>query len=212
VNAPVPSALSVQGLGLTIGGATILQDVDLAVDAGSLIGVIGPNGAGKTTLFNAISGLMRPTSGSISMDGRDITAMSVPARARAGLGRTFQTSSNFPRLSVLENVAFWAELSGAGGMSASDALSALGIGHLSDLPARYLSAGQRRRVNLTRALTSGARLWLLDEPTTALDASTTQALTGLIDRHLESGGLAVISTHTDLGLRAAGTLMLGAAA
>ena len=97
-------------------------------------------------------------------------------------------------------------------MAATDALAALGIGHLSDLPARYLSAGQRRRVNLTRALTSGADLWLLDEPTTALDAATTDALTSLIDGHLKSGGMAVISTHAELGLAETGTLTLGGAA
>ena len=97
----VPSALQIQGLGLQIGGATILKDVELDVATGSLVGVIGPNGAGKTTLFNVISGLMAPTSGRVLMNGDDITKASVPARARAGLGRTFQTSSLFPRLSVL---------------------------------------------------------------------------------------------------------------
>ena len=98
------AALRVEGLGLQIGGATILGDVDLEIAPGSLVGVIGPNGAGKTTLFNAISGVIRPTSGRILLDGEDITALSVPKRARAGLGRTFQTSSLFPKLSILENV------------------------------------------------------------------------------------------------------------
>ncbi len=110
MSTPVPSALTITGLGLQIGGATILKDVDLDVAAGSLVGVIGPNGAGKTTLFNVISGLMKPTAGRILMDGVDITSASVPARARAGLGRTFQTSSLFPRLSVLENVRLAAQV------------------------------------------------------------------------------------------------------
>src|SRR5829696_6038624 len=101
---PVPkppstaASLRIEGLGLQIGGATILKDVELDVAAGSLVGVIGPNGAGKTTLFNVVSGLTKPTAGRIILDGTDITTMSVPARARAGLGRTFQTSSLFPRL------------------------------------------------------------------------------------------------------------------
>ena len=103
VQQPAPSALRVESLGLQIGGATILKDVDLDVAPGSLVGVIGPNGAGKTTLFNVVSGIMTPTSGRVMMNGEDITRMSVPARARAGLGRTFQTSSLFPKLSVLEN-------------------------------------------------------------------------------------------------------------
>ena len=101
MSTPVPSALTISGLGLQIGGATILKDVELDVAAGSLVGVIGPNGAGKTTLFNVVSGLLKPTSGRVLMNGDDITRASVPARARAGLGRTFQTSSLFPRLSVL---------------------------------------------------------------------------------------------------------------
>ena len=95
MNAPVPpveSAIRVDSLGLQIGGATILKDVQLDVAAGSFVGVIGPNGAGKTTLFNVISGLVKPTAGRVLMHGEDITTMSVPARARAGLGRTFQTS------------------------------------------------------------------------------------------------------------------------
>ncbi len=89
MGAPVPSALKIQALGLQIGGATILKDVELDVAAGSLVGVIGPNGAGKTTLFNVVSGLMKPTAGRVLMDGVDVTTSSVPARARAGLGRTF---------------------------------------------------------------------------------------------------------------------------
>jgi branched-chain amino acid transport system ATP-binding protein len=114
MSTPVPSALLIEGLGLQIGGATILKDVDLDIAPGSIVGVIGPNGAGKTTLFNVISGVARPTAGRIVMDGVDITRASIAQRARAGLGRTFQTSSLFPRLSVLENVRLAAQV-GRGG-------------------------------------------------------------------------------------------------
>ncbi|KHL18067.1 UNVERIFIED_CONTAM: branched-chain amino acid ABC transporter substrate-binding protein, partial [Mumia flava] len=86
-------ALALHGIGLRIGAATILDGVDLTVDTGSMVGIIGPNGAGKTTLFNVVSGLARPTTGSVELDGRDITGLSVQRRARAGLGRTFQTLS-----------------------------------------------------------------------------------------------------------------------
>ena len=133
MSTPVPSApsgeaarrgspLKIEGLGLQIGGATILKDVELDVAAGSLVGVIGPNGAGKTTLFNVISGLMKPTAGRVVLDDRDITTASVPARARAGLGRTFQTSSLFPKLSVLENVRLAAQVS-LGGSGSLDMTS-----------------------------------------------------------------------------------------
>ena len=101
---PATPALQVKDLGLRIGGATILEQVDLEIEKGAFIGVIGPNGAGKTTLFNVVSGITRPTSGTVHLDGRDVTGMSVHRRARAGLGRTFQTSSLFPQLTVRENV------------------------------------------------------------------------------------------------------------
>ena len=101
--------LSTRGLGLDIGGATIVADVSLEVAEGEFIGIIGPNGAGKTSLFNLLSGLLRPTAGSVELAGRDITRDPPYRRARAGLGRTFQVSSVFPRLGTLENVRLAAE-------------------------------------------------------------------------------------------------------
>lgn len=175
---PVPPALSVEGLGLQIGGATILQDVNLEIAPGSLVGVIGPNGAGKTTLFNVISGISRPTAGRILMDGEDITRTSVPLRARAGLGRTFQTSSLFPRLSVLENVRIAAQVGLGGNYSllrfprASDAatqialeqLIKLGLTHKLDTAAGDISHGDKRKLEIAVLLATDAKLVLLDEP------------------------------------------------
>ncbi|MBX5474962.1 MAG: ATP-binding cassette domain-containing protein, partial [Thermoleophilia bacterium] len=88
--------LATRNLGLDIGGATIVADVSLEVRRGELLGIIGPNGAGKTSLFNLLSGLLRPTVGSVELAGRDVTGLSPDLRARAGLGRTFQLSSVFP--------------------------------------------------------------------------------------------------------------------
>ncbi|MET0736028.1 MAG: ABC transporter ATP-binding protein [Microbacterium sp.] len=178
MSTPVPSALRIEGLGLQIGGATILKDVALDIAAGSLVGVIGPNGAGKTTLFNVISGLMKPTDGRILMDGADITSASVPARARAGLGRTFQTSSLFPRLSVLENVRLAAQVSLGGSASLvrfprrSDAatelalatLEAVGLTHKLDAAAGDISHGDKRKVEIAVLLATDASIVLLDEP------------------------------------------------
>ena len=101
--------LATRNLGLDIGGAKIVADVSLEVRAGELVGIIGPNGAGKTTLFNLLSGLLRPTAGSVELHGRDVTGDPPYRRARAGLGRTFQVSSVFPLLSVYENVRLAAE-------------------------------------------------------------------------------------------------------
>ena len=106
VAAPI---LATRGLGLDIGGATIVADVSLDVVEGELLGIIGPNGAGKTSLFNLLSGLYRPTHGTIEIGGRDVTHDAPYRRTRAGLGRTFQISSVFPRLSALENARLAAE-------------------------------------------------------------------------------------------------------
>lgn len=178
MSAPVPSALTIKGLGLQIGGATILKDVALDVAAGSLVGVIGPNGAGKTTLFNVISGLMKPTAGRIRMDGVDITSSSVTARARAGLGRTFQTSSLFPRLSVVENVRLAAQVGLGGAASlfrfprktdaatrlALERLDAVGLRHKADTAAGDISHGDKRKLEIAVLLATDASLVLLDEP------------------------------------------------
>lgn len=175
---PVPPALTIDGLGLQIGGATILQDVDLEIAPGSLVGVIGPNGAGKTTLFNVISGISRPTTGRILMDGEDITRSSVPQRARAGLGRTFQTSSLFPRLSVLENVRIAAQVGLGGNYSlvrfprrtdaatqiALEQLIKVGLTHKLETAAGDISHGDKRKLEIAVLLATDAKLVLLDEP------------------------------------------------
>lgn len=163
---------------MQIGGATILKDVDLDIAAGSLVGVIGPNGAGKTTLFNVVSGLVKPTSGRVVLDDHDITTASVPARARAGLGRTFQTSSLFPKLSVLENVRLAAQVSLGGSSSlfrfptatdaatrlATEKLEAVGLGHKAEALAGDISHGDKRKLEIAVLLATEASLILLDEP------------------------------------------------
>ncbi|MFC5337065.1 ABC transporter ATP-binding protein [Leucobacter denitrificans] len=173
-----PSALRVEGLGLKIGGATILKDVNLDVPQGSIVGVIGPNGAGKTTLFNVISGLVTPTSGSVHLHGDDITRTSVAARARAGLGRTFQTSSYFPMLTVLENVRLAAQVSEGGSNSlfhfpkrgdtatvkALESLEKVGLAHKAETLAGDVSHGDKRKLEIAVLLVSEASLVLLDEP------------------------------------------------
>lgn len=175
---PVPSALRVEGLGLKIGGATILEDVNLDVPQGEIVGIIGPNGAGKTTLFNVISGLLDPTAGTVHMNGTDITKTPVPVRARAGLGRTFQTSSYFPELSVLENVRLAAQVAEGGNYSlfhfpkrsdiatqkAIETLDVVGLGHKADTLAGGISHGDKRKLEIAVLLVTDASLVLLDEP------------------------------------------------
>ncbi|MDL9980142.1 ABC transporter ATP-binding protein [Microbacterium sp. ASV49] len=178
MSTPTPPALRISGLGLTIGGATILDAVDLEVASGSLVGVIGPNGAGKTTLFNAVSGIVKPTAGRIELDGVDITRMPVAERARAGLGRTFQTSSLFPKLTVFENVRLASQAAhgrpyallqrpratDAATARARDALAEVGLAHVADMPAGGISHGDKRKLEIAVLLATDARTVLLDEP------------------------------------------------
>lgn len=203
------AVFSGQNIDCVRGERQVLSGAAFSLESGAALVLRGANGSGKSTLLRLMAGLMRPAGGAITWDGENIAED--PHEHNRRIAYIGHADAVKPALSVIENVAFWSELSGAGGMSGLDALAALGIGHLAELPARYLSAGQRRRVTLTRMLTSGATLWLLDEPTTALDQNTSDALRGLVDGHLKSGGMAVISTHTDLGLACAGTLTLGTA-
>ncbi|WP_084073046.1 ABC transporter ATP-binding protein [Demequina sp. NBRC 110052] len=214
MSAPTPPALHVDGIGLTIGGATILDGVDLHVEPGTKIGVIGPNGAGKTTLFNVISGVMRPTAGTVTLGGTDITRMSVPARARAGLGRTFQTSSYFPRLSVLENVRVAAQVSRGGNYSllhfprrddpateaAHAALHEVGLAHRADAMAGDISHGDKRKLEIATLLATDTRIVLLDEPMAGVGSGD---VNGLVDRirDLHDGGrrtVLMVEHHIDV--------------
>ncbi len=206
----VPPALAVRGLGLQIGGASILKDVDLEVPAGSLVGVIGPNGAGKTTLFNVISGIAKPTEGTVHLGGADITRMSVPRRARAGLGRTFQTSNLFPKLSLLENVRLAAQVSRGGSYSllkfprrhdaaTEEALARLddvGLSHKVHTPAGDISHGDKRKLEIAVLLATDSDVLLLDEPMAGVSRADIPGLVDLISRlHRDSGRTILMVEH-----------------
>ncbi|HEU0304274.1 MAG TPA: ABC transporter ATP-binding protein [Gaiellaceae bacterium] len=170
--------LATTGLGLDIGGATIVADVSLEVRAGEFLGIIGPNGAGKTSLFNLLSGLYRPTAGTIELAGVDVTRDPPYRRAEKGLGRTFQISSVFPRLPVLENVRLAAEARLGGTMKiwrraarvrralerARWALGLVGLSAREGVPAGALSQGDKRKLELAIVLAGDADVILLDEP------------------------------------------------
>jgi branched-chain amino acid transport system ATP-binding protein len=174
----VAPILATRNLGLDIGGATIVADVGLEVRAGEFLGIIGPNGAGKTSLFNLLSGLYRPTHGAIVLAGRDVTNDPPYRRTRAGLGRTFQISSVFPRLTSLENVRLAAEARLGGAMRvwrrasrvreaverASWALDRVGLGRRQLTLAGSLSHGDKRKLELAMVLAADPEIVLLDEP------------------------------------------------
>jgi len=183
------SVLSVRGLSWAVGGTTIVDDVSFDVADGEFVAVIGPNGAGKTSLFNLISGLIRPTAGSVALDGVDLGPLPPHRRARRGLGRTFQTSSVFPALTVRENVRIAAASRGSclrlwrrasAFPSADAALDDVGLSQKADEPAGLLSHGDKRKLELAVLLASEPRIMLLDEPMAGVATGEVPALTELI--------------------------------
>jgi branched-chain amino acid transport system ATP-binding protein len=174
----VAAILATRNLGLDIGGATIVADVSLEVAEGEFLGIIGPNGAGKTSLFNLLSGLYRPTAGQVEVDGRDVTRDPPHRRTQAGLGRTFQISSVFPRLTSLENVRLAAEARLGGAMRvwrrasrvraavdrAEWALDRVGLRRRRLTLAGSLSHGDKRKLELAMLLAADPQVVLLDEP------------------------------------------------
>jgi branched-chain amino acid transport system ATP-binding protein len=191
---------------LDIGGARILADVSLEVQEGELIGIIGPNGAGKTTLFNLLSGLMRPSVGSVLFDGRDITDHPPFARTRAGLGRTFQLESIFPLLSARENVRLSAEAAMGGTLRlwrramrfrpalerASWALDRVGLAARADWPAGALAHGDKRKLELAMVLAGDSRVILLDEPMAGVSHEDVDGLVELVRVVHEDEGRTVL--------------------
>jgi heme exporter protein A len=178
------------------GGREVFAGLSFQAVAGEALAVTGPNGAGKTSLLRLIAGLLLPAGGTIVIEGGE-AELTVPEQAHY-LGHRDALK---PALSVRENLSFWADFLGAGAVRPiADCLAAVGLTHAIDLPAGYLSAGQRRRLSLARLLAVPRLLWLLDEPTAALDVTGQAMFAGLMQQHLASGGLIVAATHGPLGI------------
>ncbi|NQU56004.1 MAG: heme ABC exporter ATP-binding protein CcmA [Rhodospirillales bacterium] len=191
------SIFSGQNLICVRGERTVFSGLDFNLDAGGALVLIGPNGSGKSSLLRLMTGLLPPFSGTVAWEN---TAIGEDPEAHGGrMHYVGHFDAVKPVLSVAENVAFWASLRKSQADTQA-ALEAFGIAHLADVPGRFLSAGQKRRVNLARILAEPAPLWLLDEPTTALDKQTIAALEATIARHREGGGMVVISTHSEMNL------------
>jgi len=203
--------LRLSGAGLTCvrGDRQVFAGLDFEVSGGETLALTGPNGAGKTTLLRLIAGLLAPTAGTLALEG---------GRAEAALAEQVHYVGHQdalkPALSVMENLRFWADFLGVAASGESNcgrALEAVGLFQLAHLPAGYLSAGQRRRLALARLLAADRPVWLLDEPTAALDAASQEKLGGLMRTHLSGGGIVVAATHGPLPAPASRELRLGAA-
>lgn len=177
----------------------VFAELDFSVSAGEALLLTGANGSGKSSLLRLMAGLGRPAAGRLLWNGVPVDDdRDVFFRETHYLGHRDAVK---PALTVRENLAFHAALRGAGDGDALDAaLSAVGLDALAGMPARMLSAGQTRRLALARVLASPAALWLLDEPTIALDATSVSAIFAAIARHRAAGGMVVASTNVPLAL------------
>jgi heme exporter protein A len=189
--------LSGRGIRCVRGGREVFAALDFEASSGEALAITGPNGAGKTSLLRLIAGLLTLSAGSIDLDGGE-AELSLPEQAHY-LGHRDALK---PALSVLENLTFWHDFLGGEAFDPTESLAAVGLDHAARLPAAYLSAGQRRRLSIARLLAVRRPVWLLDEPTNALDTAGQSLFAGLMQDHLASGGLIIAATHAPLGLPA----------
>jgi lipopolysaccharide export system ATP-binding protein len=193
----LPRLLRAEGLVKSYRGRRVVDSVALELNCGEVVGLLGPNGAGKTTTFHMVTGFIRPEQGKVMLDEKDITFMPVYKRARLGLGYLSQEPSVFRKLSVEENILAVLELLGRKPAERRQILESLvtrlNIGHLAKQKAATLSGGERRRVELARALAPQPDFLLLDEPFTGIDPIVRAEIQDII-RALKRDGLGVLIT------------------
>ena len=195
--------LTGENVGCERGGRQVFRGVSFSVAGGEALLVTGRNGAGKSSLLRMIAGLVRVAGGTLLLAGGE---------PEAGIGEQAHYLGHLDALktalTVRENLRFWVEFMGADEAGMAPALAAVDLASLADLPAAYLSAGQRRRLSIARLVAVKRPLWLLDEPTSALDAGSQTRLAELMRSHLGGGGLIVAATHGGIGLEGARELSL----
>jgi branched-chain amino acid transport system ATP-binding protein len=192
--------LSVQHVTKRFGGILAVDDVSLDVDAGEIVGLIGPNGAGKTTLFNLVTGIYRPDSGDLLLDGETLLHTPPHRIAARGIARTFQNVELFPTMTVRENVLVAADRRGESARVAADALAAVGLERLAGHTAAGLPYGTLKRIELARALAAQPRLLLLDEPAGGLNHEEVEELGSLFRRLRDELELTVLLVEHHMAL------------
>jgi heme exporter protein A len=185
------------------GERDVFAGVSFSVAAGEGLTICGRNGAGKSSLLRMVVGLLRIAHGRLALEGGD-PELTLGEQAHY-LGHQDALK---PALSVGENLQFWTGFLGKGAADIGAPLAAVGLDTLAELPAAYLSAGQRRRLSIARLLAVKRPIWLLDEPTSTLDAAAQARLTGLMRAHLADGGIILAATHAGIGLEGAQELRL----
>ncbi|OQP86886.1 heme ABC exporter, ATP-binding protein CcmA [Rhizobium rhizosphaerae] len=203
----MPLCLSIEGLAARRGDAPIFRDLSFRVAGAEVLVVTGANGSGKSTLLRIVAGLLRAEAGRVRITGLDEAGdahADDPQRRREACHYLGHRNGLKAELTVLDNLSFWRALASAqsrdAGLPVEAALDAVGLAALAHLPAGVLSAGQSRRAALARLLVAHRPIWLLDEPTAALDAASDAMVAALILAHVRAGGLAVAATHQPLDL------------
>ncbi|HSO05915.1 MAG TPA: cytochrome c biogenesis heme-transporting ATPase CcmA [Pelomicrobium sp.] len=181
------------------GERRIFASLGFTLAAGELLHVLGPNGSGKTSLLRMLCGLLQPAEGEITWSGEAMRRLGDEYLAQiAYVGHLNGLKDD---LTALENLAVYVGIEGAAdGHDSRDSLARMGLGDCTDFPARWLSQGQRRRLALSRLLAVPRKLWILDEPFTGLDKASVTMLQDLLEQHLETGGLVVLTSHQDMRL------------
>ncbi len=211
--------LEARGVCISFGGLKAVTDFDLGLPPGILHGLIGPNGAGKTTIFNLLTGVYQPTAGAIRLDARPLVGLSPHRIAEAGVARTFQNIRLFPDLSVLDNVRIACHLRGRHTLASTilrlpghvreekkildrsrELLSLFGLESRADEAARFLPYGDQRRLEIARALATGPRVVLLDEPAAGMNPQETRSLAELIRWVRDTFSLTILLIEHDMGL------------
>jgi ABC-type branched-subunit amino acid transport system ATPase component len=212
-----PAELTIEAITVRFGGLVAVDDVSLEGKPGTITGLMGPNGAGKTTTFNACTGLVRPARGTVRLEGRRLDHHSPARRASWGLGRTFQRMVLFDSMTAAQNVAmglecryagrgWWAQITATPSQramcrdTAADSMERCGIAHLAHVLAGDLSTGQRRLVELARAVTGRFRFLLLDEPSSGLDESETVEFGRVLLDLVERDGTGILLVEHDMAL------------
>ena len=201
---PQTISLAAHGIGCQRGGRLLFLDLSFALAPGEAMLVTGPNGAGKTSLLRQIAGLLPLAGGELGLFGATDEATLPELCHYVGHANAIKTAAT-----VQENLAFWHDFLDGGGMSLRNALALFGLASLSRLPAGLLSAGQKRKLALSRLLAAPRPIWLLDEPSVSLDTASVRVLERLIAEHLRQGGIAAIASHTPLKVKFTRELKLG---
>jgi branched-chain amino acid transport system ATP-binding protein len=204
--------LEVHALTKSFGGFLAVSEVSLAVSEGQIAAVIGPNGAGKSTLFNLITGHLRPTAGRVVVDGRDITGVQPHRICRLGMGRSFQRTNIFPKLTVFENVQaallahrglgrnFWSRSEALCRDESASLLASIGLADQAQAVAGTLAYGNQKQLELGIALAGDPKILLLDEPTAGMSAGETHETIALLERIAKARGLTLLFTEHDMAV------------